>query len=98
MKNYPLFKVHVDTDSALSQLRDVFESGFINEGIQVTELTNKLSEILDHKNLIVVRPTFGRHSSLFNRLSDGERDLSVLIVSEIAEIEISLGNIHLISC
>jgi len=54
MKNYPLFKVHIDTDSALSQLRDVFESGFINEGIQVTELTHKLSEILDHKNLIVV--------------------------------------------
>lgn len=54
MKNFPLFKVHVDTNSALAQLRNVFESGFINEGVQVTELTNKLSVILDHKNLITV--------------------------------------------
>lgn len=54
--------------------------------------------LIDHKDLIVVRPTFGWHSSLFNWLSDGERNLSVFIVSKIPEIESSLGYIHLISC
>jgi dTDP-4-amino-4,6-dideoxygalactose transaminase len=47
----PLFKVHVPTDAALEQIRNVFASGFINEGEQVTELTNKLSERWLTKNL-----------------------------------------------
>ena len=28
---YPLFKVHIDIEDALSRIREVFESGFINE-------------------------------------------------------------------
>lgn len=43
-KTFPLFKVHVDTDVALALVKDVFVSGFINEGSQVTELTNALSD------------------------------------------------------
>jgi perosamine synthetase len=54
MKNYPLFKVHIDKDSALDQLGNVFESGYINEGVQVTELNKKFCEILEHNNLICV--------------------------------------------
>lgn len=46
MKTYPLFKVHVNVEDALSRIRSVFESGFINEGEAVTELTNQLKEQL----------------------------------------------------
>jgi len=53
MKTYPLFKVHVPTEQALSQLRTVFESGFINEGTQVTQLTSALKEVLAAENLIL---------------------------------------------
>jgi len=54
MKTYPLFKVHVPTDEALDQIRTVFESGFINEGTQVTQLTAALQETLDAQNLILM--------------------------------------------
>lgn len=43
-RTIPLFKVHVPTTSALSLVKQVFDSGFINEGVQVTELTRALSE------------------------------------------------------
>lgn len=43
-KTYPLFKVHVPTREALALVKGVFESGFINEGEQVTQLTQALSK------------------------------------------------------
>ncbi len=48
-KNFPLFKVHVEIDEALKQMRQVLESGFINEGTQVTELTHRMADILGSK-------------------------------------------------
>lgn len=54
MKNFPLFKVHVDVEPALNGIRQVLTSGFINEGEAVTELTNRLSDILSAKHLILV--------------------------------------------
>lgn len=44
MSNYqfPLFKVHVPTEEALQNVKSVFESGFINEGSEVTRLTKAL--------------------------------------------------------
>lgn len=54
MKNYPLFKVHVDKSAALSQIENVFTSGFINEGSQVTELTKGLQVELETEQLILV--------------------------------------------
>jgi dTDP-4-amino-4,6-dideoxygalactose transaminase len=54
MKTYPLFKVHVPKEEALAQLGQVFESGFINEGTQVTTLTGMLSEYLGSNHLILV--------------------------------------------
>lgn len=41
---YPLFKVHVDIPSALKNIKEVLESGFINEGEQVTKFSNKISK------------------------------------------------------
>lgn len=53
MKTYPLFKAHIPTDEALEQIRTVFESGYINEGVQVTQLTNELKKILSAENLVL---------------------------------------------
>lgn len=53
-KQYHLFKVHIPVEKALDQIKKVFESGFINEGIQVTELTEKLKSYLKTENLILV--------------------------------------------
>lgn len=54
MKTYPLFKVHVPKDEALAELGKVFDSGFINEGTQVTTLTGLLSEYLGSNHLILM--------------------------------------------
>ena len=39
---YPLFKIHVNIEDTLDRLRKVFESGFLNEGKEVTELREAL--------------------------------------------------------
>ncbi len=51
---YPLFKVHIPTTDAISAIQNVFDGGFINEGEQVTELTQKLSEKLGSNKLLLV--------------------------------------------
>lgn len=48
---FPLFKVHVPKESALERLGEVFDSGFINEGIQVSELEIALKSFLEVENL-----------------------------------------------
>lgn len=45
MKSYPLFKVHVDVENAISSIREVLESGYINEGIQVKNFEEALGKI-----------------------------------------------------
>ena len=54
MANFPLFKVHLDQDMALENLKNVFASGFINEGEQVIELERQLSEFLEVQNLTLM--------------------------------------------
>jgi perosamine synthetase len=49
---YPIFKVHVDTESALKQLKTVLNSGFLNEGETVTELTEFFKTYFNHKNVV----------------------------------------------
>jgi len=51
---FPLFKVHIPTEQALANIKEVFESGFINEGEQVTKLTKKLSEKLQADQLLLL--------------------------------------------
>ncbi|GAB4392163.1 MAG: DegT/DnrJ/EryC1/StrS aminotransferase family protein [Gammaproteobacteria bacterium] len=53
-KTYPMFKVHIDIESALSQVRNVLESGYINEGQQVADLTAQMREILENQQLTLV--------------------------------------------
>ena len=54
MKTYPLFKVHVPRDEALTKIGEVFDSGFINEGTQVTQLTQELGAYLNASNLVLM--------------------------------------------
>jgi perosamine synthetase len=51
LNSYPLFKVHIKSAEALSEIEEVFKSGYINEGEQVTKLTNALKEKLNVENL-----------------------------------------------
>ena len=48
---YPLFKVHVDTEDVMPRLEKVFNSGFLNEGREVTEFRNMLKERLGTENV-----------------------------------------------
>lgn len=52
-KHIPLFKINIDPSAAGRAVRDVARSGFINEGVQVTELTHKLSEFLGSNKLVL---------------------------------------------
>jgi dTDP-4-amino-4,6-dideoxygalactose transaminase len=51
MIKFPLFKVHVDKHQAMKNIEAVFNSGYINEGNEVTQLTLELSRILSVKNI-----------------------------------------------
>lgn len=51
---YPLFKVHMPVDEALGKLREVLASGFVNEGVQVTQFQNALSDLLGPKNIVLM--------------------------------------------
>lgn len=53
MTKYPMFKVHVAIDDALAGLRTVFESGFVNEGVQVAEFHQAISDYLAVDNLVL---------------------------------------------
>ena len=50
---YPLFKVHIPVKESLNKIEKVLNSGFINEGLEVKKLQNKLIKFLDVKNLIL---------------------------------------------
>lgn len=45
VRNIPLFKVHMP-DSAIAHLKNVLFSGFVNEGVQVTEFEERLRRLL----------------------------------------------------
>lgn len=53
MKHYPLFKAHVPVDGTLEQIKEVLTSGFINEGVQVTRLTEALKQELETEQIIM---------------------------------------------
>lgn len=51
--NFPLFKVHMPVEEALAGIREVMESGFVNEGKQVTDFQNALMGFLGVRNLVL---------------------------------------------
>lgn len=51
---YPLFKVHVNKRDALKEIGNVLDSGFINEGAQVTALTEAMQRRFQTEQLILV--------------------------------------------
>lgn len=53
-KSYPMFKVHIPVDDALNNLREVLSSGFVNEGVQVTQFQKAIADKLGAKNLVMM--------------------------------------------
>jgi len=53
MTDYPMFKVPIDTEAALAELRSVFASGFVNEGVQVSAFERAVSEFLGVRQLVL---------------------------------------------
>jgi perosamine synthetase len=53
MKTQPLFKVHIPVEEALAEMRKVFESGFINEGEQVTQLTTEMQKVFGENTCLL---------------------------------------------
>ena len=51
---YPMFKVHIDTENTLEHIEPVLNSGFVNEGEQVTELTNYFIDWFNHEQTIAL--------------------------------------------
>lgn len=54
MKTYPLFKTHINSELALTNIENVFKSGYLNEGVQVHELTSYLKTRLSSQNLVLL--------------------------------------------
>ena len=50
---FPLFKVHIPVEEALAAIRNVLESGFVNEGQQVADFQNALVGFLGVRNLVL---------------------------------------------
>lgn len=51
---YPLFKVAIETSSALAEIKEVFESGYVNEGIQVTKFQEGIKKNLGVNHLTLM--------------------------------------------
>jgi dTDP-4-amino-4,6-dideoxygalactose transaminase len=49
-----MFKVHMQVEDALGELRTVLESGYINEGLQVAQFQKAIAEFLKVDRLVVV--------------------------------------------
>jgi perosamine synthetase len=50
---FPLFKVHMPVDEALVKIREVLNSGFVNEGQQVSEFQKELENFLKVQKLVL---------------------------------------------
>ena len=53
LNSYPLFKVYINKENCLDEVSTVLESGFMNEGVQVKQLTDRLIPVLGSKNLVL---------------------------------------------
>ena len=51
---FPLFKVHIPINDAIVAIRNVFESGYLNEGIEVTRFRDSLASFLDEENIVLM--------------------------------------------
>lgn len=72
--NFPLFKVQLNQDMALENIKKVFNSGFVNEGEQVIELEHQLSEFLEVKNLTLMNSCTSALTTALRIIGVGEGD------------------------
>ena len=50
---YPLFKIKINNKKSLNLIKNVFDSGFINEGSEVKRLTEILADKLGSKKIVL---------------------------------------------
>jgi dTDP-4-amino-4,6-dideoxygalactose transaminase len=50
---FPMFKVHIDEESAIRELRKTLNSGYLNEGEQVRKFTSFFSNYLEEENVVM---------------------------------------------
>jgi len=50
---YPLYKVHIPIEDSLREIKAVFESGYINEGLEVSKFRDLLGIYLNEQNLVL---------------------------------------------
>jgi len=51
---YPLFKVYINKKQALKEIEKVFDSGFLNEGTEVTKLTSYFNTYLNTSRVVAL--------------------------------------------
>ena len=78
--NYPIFKVHVDVETALTNVRQVLESGFLNEGEEVAQFTTEMETYLDHTKVVPLNSCTSA-LTLALRLSGVKEGLEVIVPS-----------------
>lgn len=74
---YPMFKVHIALEPALKNITAVLKSGYLNEGIQVRELENSLSDFLGVRNLVLVNSCTSALTIAY-RLSGASKNNSIV--------------------
>jgi dTDP-4-amino-4,6-dideoxygalactose transaminase len=80
MIKFPLFKVNIDANNALKELEKVLNSGFLNEGEQVTELSNLLKKYFDIENVVLLNSCTSA-LTLALKLSGVDKDTEVITTS-----------------
>ena len=48
-----MFKVHIDEEAAVAEIRKVLKSGYLNEGDQVKKFTNFFGNFLNEENVVM---------------------------------------------
>lgn len=79
-KNFPLFKVHVDKQAAMDRISQMFDSGYINEGLEVAEFTTALQSYFNTEKLLLVNSCTSA-LTLAMKLAGVKPDTSVISTS-----------------
>jgi len=74
MKEYHLFKPLIEVDRSLSAISEVLLSGFINEGTQVVELTERVQDLLGSDHVILLNSCTSSLTLALKLSGAGHRD------------------------
>lgn len=81
MKKFPLFNVGINIDASLKNIKEVLESGYVNEGVQVAELTEKLKFSFKTNNLVLTNSCTSALTLAIDAATSFDRNKKHIIVS-----------------